>query len=114
MNWAIPAILASFLLSRLAAQEIDTVILKDTQRKYTVLDQIENPRERSDFLELHNARDPAQRHAAAEKFIAAWPQSWLLAEAYEAAAKSSVDLGEDDRALREGRFSLRLMPENAT
>lgn len=47
-------------------------------------------------------------------FINAYPRSWLLAEAYDIASRASINLGAYDRALKEGRFSLRLKPENGT
>lgn len=94
------------------AQDIDTALRPESPSKTTVLDQIEDSGERRDFLTLYNERDPARTHALAEGFLSAHPQSWFLAEAYEAAAKSSIDLGHFDRAMNEARQSLRLFPEN--
>lgn len=95
------------------AQDSDTAIF-ETHAKFTLLSQIQNPDERRDFKAAFNAKDPGARHGLAERFIQSYPQSWLLSQAYDIAARSSVDLGEYDRALREGRFSLRLLPENET
>jgi predicted CXXCH cytochrome family protein len=94
------------------AQEIDTALPLQPPRKATILDQIEDRRERRDFADLYPAKDPARKLALAQRFIAAYPQSWFLAEAYEAAAKASIDLGQFDRAQAEARLSLRLFPEN--
>lgn len=95
------------------AQDSDTVIF-ESHAKFSLLSQIQNPAERQAFSAAYNAKAPAARHALAAQFIQSYPQSWLLSEAYDIAARSSVDLEQDDRALREGRFSLRLLPENAT
>jgi predicted CXXCH cytochrome family protein len=103
---------AALCLGHLRGQELDTALRSHGESRFTVMDEIENPRERADFLALYKASDPAKKHDLASQFIVDYPQSWLLAQAYEAAAKSSVDLGELDRALIEGKFSLRLLPEN--
>jgi predicted CXXCH cytochrome family protein len=103
---------AALCLGHLCGQELDTALRSQGEGRFTVMDEIENPRERADFLALYKAQDPAQKHGLATQFIADYPKSWLLAQAYEAAAKSSIDLGEFDRAMREGRLSLRLLPEN--
>ncbi len=93
-------------------QELDTALRPQSESRFTVMDEIENPRERADFVALYKAEDPALKHRLATQFVLDYPQSWLLAQAYEAAAKSSIDLGELDRAMTEGSFSLRLLPEN--
>ena len=114
-HWLKPVLLAGIVSVWLArAQDTDTVILKNSPQTLTILSQVDNPQERHDFTEVYRAKDPAQRQTLAEGFIKAYPQSWLLAEAFDLAAKSSIDLGDYPRALAEGRFSLRLMPENAT
>lgn len=95
------------------AQDSDTAIF-ETHAKFTLLSQIQNPDERQAFSDAYNAKEPGMRHALSERFIQSYPQSWLLAQAYDLAARSSVDLGNYDRALVEGHFSLRLAPENAT
>jgi predicted CXXCH cytochrome family protein len=98
----------------LYAQDSDTAEFGDHRQSFTILSQIDDPRERSAFLKAYKARDPSQRYALATTFINAYPQSWLLAEVYDFAARASIDLGTYDRALEEGRFSLRLRPENST
>jgi tetratricopeptide (TPR) repeat protein len=95
------------------AQDADTAIF-ESHTKFTLLSQIENPNERNAFSAAYNAKTPAARHSLAESFIQLYPQSWLLAQAYDIAARSSVDLDQYDRALSEARFSLRLLPENPT
>ncbi|MGA7410794.1 MAG: cytochrome c3 family protein [Bryobacteraceae bacterium] len=103
---------AALCLGHLCGQELDTALRSQGEGHFTVMDEIENPRERADFLALYKTPDASQKHQRATQFIADYPQSWLLAQAYEAAAKSSIDLGEFDLAMTEGRFSLRLLPEN--
>ena len=95
-------------------QESDTAIFNDDRPRLTVLSEITDRDERNRFQAAYEATDPAQRHALAQAFIDSYPQSWLLAQAYDIAARSSIDLGHYEAALQEGRFSLRLMPENAT
>lgn len=95
------------------AQEADTALF-DNHGRFTVLARVQDPQEKRAFSAAYDAKDPAARHALAERFVQRYPQSWLLAEAYDIAARASVDLGDYDRALQEGRFSLRLLPENPT
>ncbi|MGA8599705.1 MAG: cytochrome c3 family protein [Bryobacteraceae bacterium] len=110
----VAALAALLLAGRFIAlpQDIDTALRPESPRQTTILDQIEDRGERRDFLALYNERDPAGKHALAEGFVSAHPRSWFLAEAYEAAAKSSIELGRYDRALDEARQSLQLFPEN--
>ncbi len=95
------------------AQDADTAIF-ESHTKLTLLSQIQDPEERQSFSAAYNAKSPAERHSFAERFVRRYPQSWLLAQAYDVAARSSIDLGSYDRALSEARFSLRLLPENPT
>jgi predicted CXXCH cytochrome family protein len=96
------------------AQDSDTVILKDAHQNFTILSRVEDPQERKAFIQAYKEKDPSKRHSLAATFIKTYPKSWLLSEAYDLAAKSSIDLGDYRSALQEGRFSLRLSPENAT
>ncbi|MBV9306299.1 MAG: hypothetical protein JOZ45_09180, partial [Acidobacteriaceae bacterium] len=89
-------------------QESDTAIFNDDRPRLTVLSEITDRDERNRFQAAYEATDPAQRHALAQAFIDSYPQSWLLAQAYDIAARSSIDLGHYEAALQEGRFSLRL------
>jgi predicted CXXCH cytochrome family protein len=102
------------LIAELArTQDTDTAGFKSKQA-YTILSSIEDLSERDAFLKIYSQIDPRKRQEAAEQFIAHYPGSWLLAQAYDLAAKSSIDQGELNQALTEGRFSLRLTPENPT
>ncbi|MGH9584588.1 MAG: hypothetical protein ACRD4O_16825, partial [Bryobacteraceae bacterium] len=98
----------------LYAQESDTADFGHRRQSFTVLSQINNPQDRHAFLKAYSASKPAQRYALAMAFIDAYPQSWLLAEVYDIAARASINLGAYGRALKEGQFSLRLRPENST
>ena len=116
-------LLALGLAAQALPQEIDTVIFAERQKPFTILDQIENPKEREAFLTLsvveelsargvYKKRDARKRRDLAESFLASYPQSWLLAQVYEIAAKASMDLEDYPRALQYGRESVRLLPEN--
>ncbi|MDQ2773878.1 MAG: hypothetical protein M3Y57_02965 [Acidobacteriota bacterium] len=107
-------LLGFFALRQSRGQETDTVLMKGTQPRLTLLSQIENAQEVRGFLAAYEATDPAKRHDAAHAFMGSFPKSWLLAEAADLAAKASIDLGHYDDAIKEGRFSLRLLPENST
>ena len=105
---------ASISSSSARAQESDTAVFKDDRQSFTILSDIADRGERDAFLTAYETADATKRHAAAQAFIEKYPQSWLLAQVYDVAARSSIDLGDYGRALEEARFSLRLMPENAT
>jgi len=100
------------LASRTLAQDADTIVLKNDNRKFTILSQIEDPQEAAAFLEVIKAVEPAARFELVNQFIRSYPQSWLLPQAYDVAARSAIDLDKYDDALADGRFSLRLLPEN--
>ncbi len=94
------------------AQDIDNVVSPAGRKPFTFLDQIEDPQERAEYLRLYRERDPAARRRLAEAFLESRPQSWLLAPVYEIAAKASIDLDDFPAALRFGKESLLLLPEN--
>jgi predicted CXXCH cytochrome family protein len=96
------------------AQESDTVILEGNRSTYSILSDVNDPQERELFTRLYSTADPAMRHQLAERFLSMYPKSWLLAQVYDLAARASLDLGNLPQALEEGRFSLRLLPENPT
>jgi tetratricopeptide (TPR) repeat protein len=93
-------------------QDADTIVLKNDNRKFTLVSQIEDVNEAAAFMTCVQAGDSAARYALAHKFLAAYPQSWLLPQAYDLAARSAIDLGKYQEALDAGRFSLRLVREN--
>ncbi len=94
------------------AQDIDNVVTPDGRKPFTFLDQISDQGERADFLRVYNERQSIRRRALAESFLKDYPQSWLLAQAFEIAAKAAIDLDDLPQALQYGNESLRLLPEN--
>ena len=104
-------VLALVLPDTLPAQNTDSLVLENT-RPFTVLDQISNPSEREAVLDVYRAGSSREKANKAETFLVQYPQSWLLAEIYEIAAKAFIDLGDFDRALQYGRASLEILPEN--
>jgi predicted CXXCH cytochrome family protein len=93
-------------------QEFDTAILGTPARSATILDQIGRPQERRTFQALYNRGDPRRRLKAAQAFLTDYPDSWMLAEVYEIAAKACLDQGDQPKAIAYAKESLRLLPEN--
>ena len=98
-----------YLLLAMIAQEIDTV----HYRGRSTFSRVESDAEQLDFQAIQRAPTAALRRALADDFLKKYPQSWLLAGAYQAAASASLELNDRLRAVEEGRLSLRLLPENA-
>ncbi len=94
------------------AQNLDTAIFSAAPQEFTILDQIDQPKERRAFMDLYKMNAPAARLKAAQMFLSVYPDSWLLAEVYEIAAKASIDLGELPAAISYAKESLRWFPEN--
>ena len=115
MRHLIAACIVAFLWPRFSglnwAQEFDTVLTEKNRKPFTVLDQIPDPIERKAVQALYGARDPEPRAQRAEAFLAAYPQSWFLPQAYEIAAKAYIDLNDYPRALDRGKASLRFLPK---
>jgi predicted CXXCH cytochrome family protein len=107
------ALLVVVWLPSLRAQQSDTASFKEDKENFAILSEIKDAGERAAFTAAYSAKEPAKRHALACAFLEAYPHSWLLAQVYDLAARSSIDLGAYERAIEEGRFSLRLMPENS-
>src|SRR5271169_138179 len=101
-----------WLLTSLAAQDLDSVPSLQNRSPVNLADQIADPAERSTFLRLFERTFPAEMRARAEAFVAQFPQSAFLAQAYEVAARSCFDLGDYDSGLAYGRQSLALLQEN--
>jgi predicted CXXCH cytochrome family protein len=107
------AALLFLCLSRvLAAQDADTILLKNDTQKFTILSQIQDQAEAESFSAILRASDSAARNQLAAAFVKKYSQSWLLPQAYDVLARTGVDLDKYDQALADGRFSLRLVPEN--
>ncbi len=107
--WCAKACLSFLLLNcLLRAQDADTVVLKNDNQKFTILSQIEDKQEVAAFLKILTG----PRYENARRFLRDYPQSWLLAQAYDALARGAIELGKYDEAIAAGRYSLRLLPEN--
>jgi predicted CXXCH cytochrome family protein len=78
----------------------------------TLLDEIDDPGERKAYLALFKKQNAQARRTTAIDFLGKYPQSWFLSQAYEIAAKASMDLGDNNSAIQFGRESLKLLPEN--
>jgi predicted CXXCH cytochrome family protein len=98
--------------AHVAAQDLDTAVFPQGRKPVTILDQIQDRRERNAFLRLYRERHSGKRRSMAEDFLHAWPESWLLVEVYEIACKASIDLEDYPAALQYGKLSLQLLPEN--
>jgi predicted CXXCH cytochrome family protein len=94
------------------AQDFDAVLSSHNRRPVDIADQIEDSQERKAFVLLYNKMPPRKKALQAEAFLTAYPQSSFLAQVYEIAAKSYIDLEDYDRALQYGEASLELLPEN--
>lgn len=96
----------------LSAQDADTIVLKNDGKKFTLISQIEDPKEAAAFLAILSDKNPRARFELAGTFVKIYSQSWLLPQAYDLWCRSAIDLGNYEEALDYGRFSLRLLPEN--
>src|SRR5260370_12673721 len=99
-------------LAPLAGQEIDANITTQNRSPSTVADQISDAAERASFLALLKQGSPAQLLQQAKSFLAQFPQSAFLFQAYEVAARASFGLEDYDAGLNYARQSLTLLPEN--
>ena len=96
----------------LAGQDIDANPSIQKRSLATIADQINDESERTAFLEFFRQASPAQMRTRAEAFLARFPQSAFLAQAYEVAARGSFDLGDYEPGLMYAEKSLALLPEN--
>jgi len=99
-------------LASLAAQVIDANVTIQNRSSSTVADQISDAAERAAFLTLFKQGSPAQTLQQAKAFLAQFPQSAFLFQAYETAARTSFGLGDYDAGLNYAKQSLTLLPEN--
>ena len=94
------------------AQEADTALFRNQASRYTVLDQIEDPRERTALQALIGDLEPRKRQELAEAFLRTFPASARLATVLDIAAKAAIDAGELDAGIGYAKASLRMLPEN--
>jgi tetratricopeptide (TPR) repeat protein len=99
-------------LARLPAQDIDSVPATQKRSPTSIADEITDPAERSAFLELFNQGPAADMRSRAKLFLARFPQSAFLAQAYEVAAQGCFGLGDYQQGLAYAQQSLSLLPEN--
>src|SRR5438034_4810771 len=99
-------------LTCLVAQDIDSVPSLQKRNLASIADEITDSAERSAFLQLFKPASPGEMRARAEAFLARFPQSGFLAQAYEVAARGCFDLGEYEQGLGYAQQSLALLPEN--
>ena len=78
----------------------------------TIFDEIDDRAEREAFRTVWNADEPRIKRERADAFVARYPRSIVLREAYELSARASVEIGDYSGALERARRSLRLLPEN--
>jgi predicted CXXCH cytochrome family protein len=109
--WLRIAIVLSPLVP-LAAQDIDANITAQNRRPSTIADQISDTSERAAFLWLFQPTPAQQMLERAQSFLARFPQSAFLFQAYEAAAQASFELQRYDLGLNYAGKSLALLPEN--
>jgi tetratricopeptide (TPR) repeat protein len=96
----------------LPGQVIDANITTQNRSSSTVADQISDAAERAAFLKLFKRGSPTQMLQEAKSFLAQFPQSAFLFQAYEVAARASFGLEDYDAGLNYARESLTLLPEN--
>jgi predicted CXXCH cytochrome family protein len=99
-------------LTCLVGQDIDSVPSLQKRNLALIADEITDSAERSAFLRLFKPASPGEMRARAEAFLARFPQSAFLAQAYEVAARGCFDLGEYEQGLGYAQQSLALLPEN--
>ena len=96
----------------LAAQDIDSIVTSESRSPVTIASQIQNPGERSAYIELSKKTTPPRALELAKSFLQNYPQSAFLAPVYEVAARASFDLGDFKSGLEYAHLSLALLPEN--
>src|SRR5579864_1005047 len=111
-NWVLQIGILICPVVILVGQDIDANITTENRRPITVADQISDQAERVAFGALFQATKPKQRLEQAKLFLARFPQSAFLFQAYEMAARASFGLEDYDAGLNYARQSLTLLPEN--
>ena len=112
LKWALLIGILICPIVSLLGQDIDTNITTENRRSSTVADQISDPAERLAFLALFQNAQPKQMLEQAKLFLARFPQSAFLFQAYEMAARASFGLEDYDAGLNYAKQSLTLLPEN--
>jgi predicted CXXCH cytochrome family protein len=108
--WLIAILLCPLI--PLVGQDIDANPSIEKRSLSTIADQISDASERAAFVKLFVQAPPAEMRARAQAFLARFPQSAFLAQAYEVAARASFDLESYQPGLTYAEKSLALLPEN--
>jgi predicted CXXCH cytochrome family protein len=96
----------------LAGQDLDVALKQGSRRGLTILEQVNNAEERKAFEALYREVQPVAKRTRVSEFLKNFPQSWLLAQVYEAGARASFELSDAATGLYYARESLKLYPEN--
>lgn len=112
LKWALLIGILICPIVPLLGQDVDANITTQNRRSSTVADQISDPAERVAFLALFQNTQPKQMLEQAKLFLARFPQSAFLFQAYEMAARASFGLEDYDAGLNYAKQSLTLLPEN--
>jgi predicted CXXCH cytochrome family protein len=112
LKWALRIGVLICPLVLLLGQDIDANVTTQNRKPSTLADQISDPVERVAFLALFQNAQPKQMLAEAKLFLARFPQSAFLFQAYEMAARASFGLEDYDAGLNYAKQSLTLLPEN--
>lgn len=112
LKWALPIGILICPIVPLLGQDVDANITTQNRRSSTVADQISDPAERVAFLALFQNTQPKQMLEQAKLFLARFPQSAFLFQAYEMATRASFGLEDYDAGLNYAKQSLTLLPEN--
>jgi tetratricopeptide (TPR) repeat protein len=117
LKWVLQIAILICPLVSLPGQDIDASITTENRRPSTVADQISDTAERAAFLGMFEQTEPEQTQPKrkldqAKSFLARFPQSAFLFQAYEIAARASFAQADYDAGLNYARESLILLPEN--
>jgi tetratricopeptide (TPR) repeat protein len=94
------------------AQDIDGTATDSSRTQTDIAGQISDRAERQAFLSLFKKSTPSASLRSAKTFLADFPQSAFLAQAYEVAARASIDQQDYVGGLDYAKKSLALLPEN--
>ena len=106
------AALIALLCGNARPQEVDTVLFRGQAPQHTVLDEIQDPRERRSLEALVGDLEPQARKELAEAFLKAFPASASRATVLDIAAKAAIDTGDLEAGIAHAKSSLRMLPEN--
>ena len=106
------AALIALVFGNARPQEVDTVLYRGQASQHTVLDEIQDPRERRALQALVGDLEPQAREEQAEAFLRTFPASASRATVLDIAAKAAIDTGDLEAGIAHAKSSLRMLPEN--